>query len=122
MKTSEILDKAADVLEERGWWRGDYMPNINERQRLDVAVESCPVCLLGGLNVAVGNAPDEPIYIDTSPDAFEAARVLADRVGIDLAISATRLGDKWNDAFDQTAEEVVRELRTAAASEREAGR
>lgn len=121
MKVSEILDKAADVIERRGWWQGDYMPDINERQRRDVTVDSCPVCLLGGLNVAVGNAPDEPIHDKSNPDAFAAAFALAVHLDIPLSVSATSLGDDWNDR-QRTAEEVVRELRAAAASEREAGR
>lgn len=120
MKTSEILDKAADVIEQRGWWRGDYRPGLAELKRLGVTEAACPVCLLGGLNVAVGNSPSEPIYRESNPDAFAAARALADHLGVPITTSATSLGDDWND--QQTAEEVVRELRAAAASEREAGR
>lgn len=121
MKTSEILDQAADVIEQRGWWRGDYMPDLNELQLRDVTVDSCPVCLLGGLNVAVGNAPDEPIYREANSAAFAAASAFADHLGIPLTVSATSLGDDWNDR-QRSAEDVVRELRAAAASEREAGR
>lgn len=112
MKTSEILDKAADVIEERGWWRGSFAESSGR---------NCKVCALGAMNVASGLAPDDAL----GPDVHKAAMALADHVG--LAHEASGLGatyavgDHWNDSRT-SAEEVVRELRAAAASEREAGR
>lgn len=118
MLTSEILDKAADHIERFGWWQGSFIPDdMDETDEFD-----CEVCVLGAINVAAGARPGEVLEGVRS----EAAFVLAKRLG--LATDAQRLGlavtvgDGWNDAAGRTAEQVIAELRAAAASEREAGR
>lgn len=117
MLTSEILDKAADVIERNGWTQGDWYD-------VDARGDSreCPVCALGAINVAGGSLPDE--FPDGPRRA--AALVLADRLGVlEDALSyglSNTVGRDWNDVAGRTAEEVVAELRAAVASEREAGR
>lgn len=116
MKTSEILDKAADVIAERGWWRGSYKePRRDPR--------TCPVCVLGALNVATGSSPDVEASFKVPCATSAAANALADYLmlnpGDDLIDT---LGNEWNDRDAESAEEVVRKLRAAAASEREQGR
>jgi hypothetical protein len=116
VKTSEILDKAADVIATRGWWRGGYKePRRDPR--------TCPVCVLGAINVATGSSPDAESSFKVPCVASAAANALAEYLylnpGDDLI---DVLGNEWNDCDVESAEEVVRKLRAAAASEREAGR
>lgn len=116
MKNSEILDKAADVIAERGHWRGSY-----KRPGDDPA--TCPVCVLGAINVATGSTPDTEAGFKVPGTASAAANALANHLGIDGDESLIEtLGNEWNDHEVESAEEVVRELRAAATSERAAGR
>ena len=110
MKTSEILSKAADIIDERGWYQGHYMPWGADRA-------SCPVCALGAINVAAGfppdGSPDESS--DVAGPAGGAAAELVLWLGGNFEI------DHWNDAPGQSAAVVVRELRACAADLAEAG-
>lgn len=116
MKVSEILDKAADVIAERGHWRGGY-----KRPGDDPA--TCPVCVLGAINVATGSSPDTEAGFKVPGTASAAANALADHLGLNPGDDLIDLlGNEWNDNDAESAEDVVRELRAAAASEREAGR
>lgn len=130
MKTSEILDKAADVIERNGWHQGDWMHARPGRQD-----DECPVCEGGALNLAVTGSPCIDADDDDAPaDLLTAYEVMAHRAKPSLEIGPEdyTVGElleafvevvaSWNDAKGRTAEEVVRELRAAAASEREAGR
>ena len=116
MLTSEILDKAADVIEQRGWWRGAY-------RQPGADVRTCPVCVLGALNVATGSAPDAESNFKVPCAVSAAANALARHLGLgtdDELIDA--LGNDWNDHTAESIDDVVSDLRAAAASEREAGR
>lgn len=115
MKTSELLDKAADVIERNGWTNHEWFTSAPGKRQYE-----SPVDAWGAINVARGYAPDNPLS-----GSVDAARALALHVG--LADTGDRLWPSWelgawNDAPGRTAEEVVRALRTAAASERGAGR
>jgi hypothetical protein len=117
MLTSEILDKAADTIERNGLAKGDWYDfGVQDDSR------ECPVCALGAINVAGGSVPDGLL----NGPRRAAALALADRLGMrDDALSyglAVTVGRDWNDLPGRTAEQVVAELRAAAASEREAGR
>lgn len=116
MLTSEILDKAADVIEQRGWWRGAY-------KQPGADVRTCPVCVLGAINVVTGSQPDAESGFKVPCSASAAANALAEHLELrpdgDL-IDA--LGNYWNDHEAEDAAQVIRDLRSAAASEREAGR
>ena len=129
MKTSEILDRAADVIQRHGWAQGGWFSSYRETPPAE-----CPVCAGGAMNVTVINRPAFDVVFDGWPAGLlDAYRVLAHRVQPGLGIAADcdeehRLDQyiaaigAWNDAEGRTAEEVVRELRAAAASERENGR
>lgn len=115
---SEILDKAADIIETRGWWQGTYMmPGGNPA--------NCPVCLLGAINVATGLAPNiEGAFREDGP-ASTAARALAEHMGLNNPNGdglVDLLGNEWNDREAESPEQVIAELRAAAQAEREAGR
>lgn len=111
MKTSEVLDKAADVIERNGWFQGGFIDLSAEKPKGEE-----PCCVLGALSIAEHGDP-----MKSGSGRVEA--VLIDRLDLDVdeADEDYPLG-YWNDEPGRTAEEVVRELRAAAASEREAGR
>lgn len=95
MKTSETLNRAADMIEERGW-----------AQREGWANEGGPLCLEGGIEAATS--------ITTRRDfiACPAYRAVADYLNY---------GEKplywWNDQRGRTKEEVIEALRGAALVE-----
>ena len=123
MKPSEILDKAADVIERNGLVAGQWFEPTGNRSPLD-----CPMCAGGALAVAAGFYPSYAADSEPTGTYADAIGVLAERLNLDPA-NRHRTAQElllygiapWNDA-GHTAEEVVRELRAAAASEREAGR
>lgn len=108
MNTADILDKAADLIEERGWHQGDY-----------VGPTGC-LCPYGAMYLAVGITPagrgntnDWPGWTpDRGGPFLDAARWLA-RYLRGRAVSV------WNDAEGRTKEEVVSTLRAAAQAARE---
>lgn len=103
MKTSEILNKAADLIEQRGWGKG---PGTWSGDRL---------CLEGGLMAAMG------VSANHTPDFHfcPAHRAVSDYLGRDLHEDAERhLGVwSWNDEPARTANEVIEVLRAAAVIE-----
>ena len=122
MKPSEILDKAADVIERNGLVAGQWYEPTGTKSPLD-----CPMCTGGALAVAAGFYPSYAADSEPTGAFADAIGVLIERLGLDEALGRTAQEAllygiaPWNDA-GHTAEEVVRELRAAAASEREAGR
>lgn len=122
LKVSEILDKAADIIEHNGLVAGRWWEPTGNRSPLD-----CPMCTGGALAVAAGFFPGYAADREPTGAYADAVRVLARRLGVGLAQHRT-VRDvllygiaPWNDA-DRTAEEVVRELRAAAEQERGLGR
>ncbi len=117
MTPAEILDKAADVIVERGWHQGGYMS-------LGANPNTCQVCVLGAMNVAVGNNPD-----DADVNIAEAAEAFAGYLGLvirrdefdddddpDTDPIAEAVGNNWNDFVATSAEQVVAALRACAAN------
>lgn len=123
VKPSEILDKAADQIDRRGWVQDDWWEADTPTHWTD-----CKVCAGGGINAAAGWAPDFDGYdrLGAEHPAARAVIAFADRVAPDRESPAVdwamALIIRWNDEEGRTATEVVRELRAVAASEREAGR
>lgn len=115
MKTSEILDKAADVIAERGLWRGSYKEPLANPA-------TCRVCVLGAINIATGSRPDTEAGFKVPGATSAAANALADHLGLNPGDDLIDvLGNEWNDQAGSDVQ-VVRALRAAAASEREQGR
>ena len=114
MKISEILDKAADVIEHNGWCRGAFI-----EARPGVPPEQSPCCVFGAVAIAEGRDP-EFAFANAAIDA------LAEHLGLAAQVEICKVPEEdhpvavWNDS--QNADEVVRALRDAAAAEREAGR
>lgn len=97
--TSDVLNRAADLLEEQGWMRG--VQGLPHRQWYAGRRPLVPLCYLGsivqaGLDLGVG--PKGGFY-------FWAANTVGEPWD-----AATR----WNDARGRTREEVIARLREAA--------
>lgn len=98
METAEILNKAADVIAERGWHRGAY-ENPHDGG----------VCAMGAMCVAAG-LPPRAIAIsceaEALDDVFEAERHLRRFLGAGVT--------EWNDEIAENPDEVAAALREAA--------
>lgn len=110
MLTSEVLDLAADLIEQRGWAKGTGWNETGER-------EGAPLCLEGGIQAAMGlhtqpyaDDPSEQWLADMKAcPAYQAVKDYLNHPGT-LYV--------WNDALGRTKDEVIAVLRGAAAVER----
>jgi hypothetical protein len=93
VKPSEVLDAAADLIEEKGWWDGTGTWTD------DGAFGHCAVTAL---------AETEPDTYEFSDAHNRACSLLTSRVGFNIP--------KWNDAHD--ADTVIETLRKLAAEAR----
>lgn len=108
--TADVLNRAADLIEERGWEQGNSGLRV-----------AGPHCILG----AIGAAADlddflsgDTIYNPTA--CLDSAAGLAVRSYLDHGperIEETRAVWSWNDEGERTATEVIEVLRAAAAIE-----
>ena len=112
MKTvSEILDRAADLIEPEGAWtqfdfarnaRGEAWSDVELEESLQSFEPTC-FCIFGAVAMAAEiPSPDGPMAADS---------VLLDAFGF---VSTSQIAD-WNDAEGRTQAEVVAKLREAAA-------
>lgn len=101
MKTSEILDKAADLIEERGWTTGE----ATDPWGLD---GKSPVCLEGGILAASGL---KGLAGRSLLDKCPAARAVASYLNTSEELWL------WNDSGVRTAEQVIEVLRATAVIE-----
>ena len=97
-----VLNRAADLVELRGWHQGDFHEETSGR-----------VCAAGAIRVAAGGVPYE-----SCEQASSAERAFADCLA---AHGLAKPGHcpievigQWNDAEGRTAAEVVATLRAAA--------
>lgn len=115
----ELLDDAATVLTERGWYQGGYVPGGR-----NVDLSTCPVCVLAAINVAADYAPDADIYDDAPDVRVETALAFARHLGLADQLKdemvAVVVGEEWNDKQARDAEQVAAELRACAAALRAA--
>lgn len=110
MKTSEVLNRAADLIEERGWTTGNS------------GFSGPRICLEGGLIAALGMGPR---FVDVNLSALWACpayRSVALYLDRDLTIDRESLLPKeplwrWNDVEGRTATEVIEALRACAVIE-----
>lgn len=105
MQTSEVLNRAADLIEERGWTRGSWGGGSGRA-----------LCLEGGIIAALGSQFDDPSF---NYDKFSACPAY---VAVEnYLVSAGRLADDdslwaWNDDMPDM-EPVIAVLRAAALVE-----
>lgn len=107
MQTSEVLNRAADLIEERGWGQGAE----TWAHRAEI---TGPLCLEGGVMAAAGVAHWQ-LY--TECPAFRAVAVYLDRTPMPKSRDAADQVWYWNDQRDRTAAEVIEVLRACAVIE-----
>ena len=106
MKTSEVLDLAADAIQHRGWTTGSW----------NNTKEGAPVCLEGGIAAALGWEIDLDGVDDAGYETFTSCPAYV-AVQEYLSLGPFALYH-WNDRAERTKEEVIEVLRAAAAVER----
>jgi hypothetical protein len=125
MRTSEILNKAADLIEERGWGQGGA-----------TWFGMGGLCLEGAIGAAMGrkvNQSGRPDNIDPDELNFSCPAGLAVRAYLEMELDQSAAEHKnaltpvskragywlchWNDKPARTAEEVIEVLRAAAVIE-----
>lgn len=104
METADILEKAAEVLETRGWCQGTYH---NPAGR---------VCAVGAVRTAVWGAPllrdlEREVSTKDYVKVNEALMVLAEDIGLQ---NWNDLAPGWNDHPDRTQDEVIDAFKHAA--------
>jgi hypothetical protein len=104
MKTSEVLNRAADLIEERGWTTGEGWPEADP--------EVTALCLEGGIMAAQGMTLSNQAGLFTCP----AYRAVRDYLDWQPKIGQTYLF-QWNDRPNRTAAEVIEVLRACALIE-----
>lgn len=121
LKPSEILARAADLIEPEGAWTqracarnaaGDDIEDVDPEE-----FEPSCFCLFGAVNVAAGNMADTEHY-PFQPDDVDIYIRRAIGVGFDLPISRV---SEWNDAPERTQAEAVSALRNASELARSEG-
>lgn len=117
MQTSEVLNKAADEIEKRGWMKGaGWIVTRGSKASPDDA----PVCLEGGIMAALGMRITVPEGADVTDEHFEplwtCPAYLAVLRHIDGDERPLRLY-YWNDHSVRTAEQVIATLRATAVIE-----
>jgi hypothetical protein len=108
VETSEVLNRAADLIEERGWVRGQGWPGVSSALTGEV-YEGTALCLEGGVMAALG------VSGHAGYDAWFhcPARVAVQEY---LAIGQTA-PFHWNDREGRTVGEVIEVLRACALIE-----
>jgi hypothetical protein len=105
MQTSEVLNKAADLIEERGW-----SPRGNNGAWHPKPGSTTPLCVEGALRLAAGRRDQDALdalsgYLnDRYPECFNP-------------FSGRVLPFSWNDRTGRTSSEVIEVLRACAVIE-----
>lgn len=105
MKTSEVLNKAADLIEERGWTQGPLGWDATG-----------PLCALGGIGAALDCRTIGDTYCMWELAETPEVAAVADYLGVAVGPEGGGVYN-WNDAPGRTAAEVVEVLRAAAIVE-----
>jgi hypothetical protein len=109
LTVSEVLRKAADLIEPEGAWIQEQdAVDVDGMEVMPIAPEACQWCALG----AIGRygAPSTLLI-----DGALAALIRAIGYGDDVVVPwPNRLVADWNDAESRTQDEVVAALRKAA--------
>lgn len=104
MNTSEVLNRAADLIEEHGWGQGS-----------PAMLGEGGLCAMGALGLATwGEVTDRYEAIHHCPAGQAVANYIGDQPG--LLSGHDRIWD-WNDKPGRTASEVIEVLRAAAVIE-----
>jgi hypothetical protein len=101
----EALLAAAEEIEQRGWYQGNWYSGSSEYAHLQPPW--CPKCVQGALCQAVTGWP-VPIVDAAGFDLYIASLLVLEQV-----LGVSELGS-WNDSEARTQDQVVAALRTAA--------
>jgi hypothetical protein len=113
LRTSEVLNRSADLIELDGWFQNGYAPaqSVN-----GVSMDGLPVCAMGAIYRANGTplawSGDLGCWNGVIHDDPPAALALASHLG-GPSVHIPR----WNDALGQTQAEVIETLRAVALIE-----
>lgn len=102
----EVLRRAAEVIEYRGWYQGSFQDPVGDR-------ENCAVCALGALHVAVGASPAGWIMSQEQRDLLDEAERAVKKL-IPAPPTGYEAVPIWNDTVAKSASEVTAVLRQAA--------
>lgn len=113
LATSEVLNRAADLIEERGWAQGGGWFYGGDEYA------TSPLCLEGGIMAALG------LHFDTgeTDDFEECPAYVAVRSYLGAACRNAVLGVEdarlwaWNDTVAESGEQVIATLRAVAVIE-----
>lgn len=116
-KTSEVLNAAADYIEEHGWIQGQYGEFV-EGSAIEAPYypPGCRVCLTGAINLVTDGSPCLPGSMGVGNSELNAAAYQAVRQALEVRgkITARESVMTWNDAEGRTQAEVVALLRRVA--------
>jgi hypothetical protein len=101
MNTSEVLNRAADLIEERGWTQGGSGWGIGGQA----------LCLEGGILAALGYRWEASDWSFEEFPECPAYTAVADYLDYRSELY------QWNDEGNRTADEVIEALRAAAVIE-----
>jgi hypothetical protein len=115
---SETLNRAADVLQVRGWTRAT---REIENYWFPKACETTPVCVQGAIRAGAGLYTDTDGPLGRHDDARDAKAWLVEYLTTTRPesinpLSGTVIPFGWNDEPGRTVEEVIEVLRAAAAT------
>lgn len=135
MKPSEVLDKAADIIERDGWIQGAYYREVDRGADLstwnlddDDANRTAPCCQAGGVARAVcgwawpgGHGGGKRRRTPEGSVLIHKATGYMNRYVAALTGDDAMTGVSYNDAPGRTAGEMTTALRAAAGQARAAG-
>lgn len=113
MNLADAYVKAADIIRTNGHAQGwFYLPPETDP---DLPAVDCPVCVAGALSIALYGHPTPPARGEVDDLEMAAARLLE---SLDITphpedIAVLRLAT-WNDSDQQTADDVIAALESAA--------
>jgi hypothetical protein len=105
MKTSDVLNKAADLIEERGWLQGIHGLGTDRG-----------LCMEGGILAALGRSRDDCAFRGSQYGGrCPVYNAVMEHLG--RADYTEKPLWRWNDAEERTADEVIATLRAVAVIE-----
>ena len=117
MRTPEVLNKAADLIERYGWVQiGDTMNGSMNPW----GGNGAPMCLEGGILAAMGLEPSANGLGDEANEQLvscPAYKAVQEYLGLETKADITNRLYRFNDAEGRTAREVIEVLRATALLE-----
>ena len=112
MQTSEVLNRAADLIEQRGWTQATGWPMVG--------ADDAPLCLEGGVAAALGiEFPQvkKAKAVDLGTGLYDDLLTCPSFLAVKRYLGVGAFLFRWNDETDRTANEVIEVLRATALVE-----